>query len=146
MDRLKSATNKLSNNSRFSDEEDIPVYVVEDATACITSLILHEIVHRRVRDQSILVDEILAANLACEFRDSVTSPPVPLHVGHVHTHEVALGARHGLRCVRLLHVGVKHELLRIILVASDALERPMDAVRYPQVRDQSGDEMEFRLA
>lgn len=102
--------------------------------------------HRRVRDQSILVGEILTANLTREFRDSVTSPFVPLHVGHVHTHEAALGARHSLRCVRLLHVGVKHKLLRVILVAGDALEGPMDAVRYSQVRDQSGDEVEFRLA
>lgn len=76
----------------------------------------------------------------------MTSPPVSLHVGRVDAHEAALGTRHGFQRVRLLHVGVEHELLRIILTAGDALEGPKDAVRYPQMRDQSGNEVEFRLA
>lgn len=98
-----------------------------------------------MRDQRVFVGEVLAANLAGEFRDQVTLPPVFLHVGHADTHEAALGARHGLRRVRLLHVGVKHELLGIILAASDAFEGPMDAVRYPQMCNQSGNEVEFCL-
>lgn len=76
----------------------------------------------------------------------MTSPPVPLHVGRVDAHEAALGTRHGFQRVRLLHVGVEHELLGVILTAGNALEGPKNAVRYPQMRDQSGNEVEFRLA
>lgn len=101
MDNLKSI-NKSSNNtnnSRLNDQENIPVHVIEDATACVALLILHEVVHCRVRDQSILVDEVLTANLAGEFRDPVTLSSMPLNVDHADAHEAALGARYGLRRV-----------------------------------------------
>lgn len=55
--------------------------------------------HRRVRDQSVLVVEVLAADLAGELRDAMDSFPVALHVGYAHTHEAALAARHRPRRV-----------------------------------------------
>lgn len=106
------------------------VHVIKDAAACAALLILHKIVHRRVRDQSVLVDEILAANLAREFRGSMMSFPVPFHIGRVDTHEIALVARHRFQRVRFFHVGVKHELLGIILATGDTLEGSMNAVCY----------------
>lgn len=117
------------------DQKDIPVHVIKDATTRAALLILHKVVHRRVRDQSVFVDEILAANFAREFRGSMMSFPVPLHVGRVDTHEIALVARHRFERVRFLHVGVKHELLGIILATSDAFEGSMNAVRYSQMSD-----------
>lgn len=116
-------------------DQDIPVHVIEDAATRVALLILHKVVHGRVRDQGVLVDEILAANFAREFRSSMMSFPVPLHVGSVDTHEIALVARHRFERVRFLHVGVKHELLGIILATSDALEGSMNAVRYSQMSD-----------
>lgn len=71
---------------------------------------------------------------------------VPFHVDCVDAHEIALGARHRLGRMRLLHVGVQHELLGVALSASDALEGSMNAVSCSQMRDQSGDEIEFLLA
>lgn len=120
------------------------VYVVEDAIARVASL--HRIVRRCMRNQSVLIGKILVANLARKFRISMTLPFVLLHIGHADTHEAALIAWHGPRRVPLLHVGVKHKLLGIILAASDALEGPMNTVRYPQMRDQSRNEVEFCLA
>lgn len=60
--------NKPGDNGRLSSQEDIPEQIVEDATARVAPLTLHEVVHRRVRDQSVLVGEILAANFAGELR------------------------------------------------------------------------------
>lgn len=111
------------------------VHVIEDATARVALLILHKIVHGRMSDQSVLVDEILAANFAREFRSSMMSFPVSLHIGRIDTHKIAFVARHRFQRVRFLHVGIQHELLGIILATSDALERSMYAVRYSQMSD-----------
>lgn len=96
-------------------------------------------------DQSVLIDKILAANLAREFRGSVTSPFVFFHIDHTDTHKATLGTWHSLWRVRFLHVSVKHELLRIILPTGNTLERTIDAMRYPQVCNQSGNEVKFCL-
>jgi len=117
------------------DQKGIPVHVIKDATTRAALLILHKIVHRRVRDQSVLVDEILAANLAREFRGSMVSFSVPFHIGRVNTHEIAFVTRHRFERVRFFHVGVKHELLGIILSTSDTLEGSMNAVCYSQMSD-----------
>lgn len=117
------------------DQKDIPIYVIKDATTRAALLILHKVVHRRVHDQSIFVDEIFAANFAREFRGSMMSFPVPLHVGRVDTYEIALVARHRFEHVRFLYMGVKHKLLRVILATGDAFEGSMNAVRYSQMSD-----------
>jgi len=103
-------------------------------------------VRRGVRDQGVLIREVLAADLAAEPRCTMMPLPVSLHVYRVHAHEIALGARHRLRRVRLLHVCVEHELLGIASAASDAAERSVDAVGRSQVRDQPGNKVELLLA
>lgn len=123
----------------------IPVHVVERSAASVALMKLHKVVHGRVSDQGILVHEVLAADLARELHVSMVPFRVPLHVDGVHTHEVALSTGHRLRCVRFFHVGIQHELLRIRLSASDALERPVDTVNDPQVCHQSGHEVKLLL-
>lgn len=70
---------------------------------------------------------------------------VPFHIDFVDTHETTFHARYRLGCMRLLYVSVEHKLLGVVLPASDALEGSMDAVSYSQMRNQSGDEVEFLL-
>jgi len=70
---------------------------------------------------------------------------VSFHVGCIDAHEIAFGARHRLGRMRLFYVGVKHELLGVVLSTRDALEGSMNAVSYSQMRNQSSNEMEFLL-
>lgn len=84
----------------------IPVHVVERGAASVALMKLHKVVHGRVSHQGVLVNEVLAADLAGELYISMVSFRVPLHVDGVHTHETALSAGHRFRCVRLLHVSI----------------------------------------
>lgn len=122
------------------------VRIAEGAIASTALLILRKAVRRGVRDQSILISAVLAANFANVLGCAMVPLPMPLHVRCVYTHEAALVARYRLRGVRLFHVCIKHELLGIIFAASNTTKRPMNAVRCSQMRDQPGDKVKLLLA
>lgn len=75
------------------------VYVVEGAPAGVALLVLHEVVHGRMRYKGGLVEEGFAADLAGELEFPVYSLLVPLDVRRGDSHEAALGAGHCFRRV-----------------------------------------------
>ena len=96
-------------------------------------MILHEVVHSRVRHQRVFVLKALAADLTGELLLAMVSLGMPLHIGRIHPHEVALVARDRLRRVGLLHVGVQHKLLWIRLAAGVTLEGSVNTMNDPQM-------------
>lgn len=71
--------------------KNIPAFIFKDAIAHATLLILHRIMHTRVSDQRIFIDEILVADLTAEFQNTMISFLMSLYVGRVNTHKTAFG-------------------------------------------------------